>query len=283
MNLQGITETNGACLDDFAKRFHRPRIGSLNQYYWLQNFHPNDATLPPFARGELNRELQWARKRKSSHAKVHDCIPTAFLCDAEYGPAREGMMVRDGESAYEVALNGMERKFLDGYRRKAKRRHVPNANLQNNPEKMSLCKLVDRTNATLPTVVKSMHLTWTDQSLPHGVFCSRWMASTEALTSQGYRLHPAVRRPYRQSSFDIALAGRKGYCLREAAGNAMHLSCVGLLWVHVGLNTRFTPPSSSPRCHALDRLCIVDSFGTTHTSTTSTLSALKQSLLCGSF
>ena len=225
----------GPSLGAFAPRFYRRPRGSLNQFFWLHHYDCMDSRLRDVSKGELNKELQWARRRRTSHAAITGQQHLSFLRPEEVG-SPDTISVRCESDPFELALNGMERGFLNGYRRKSLGNRVSAANLQNNPEKCCVAVLGDRAVSRLMTLPKSMHLVWTDASEQHGIPFSRWLGSSEALVAQGFRLHPEVQRPYLQSSFDVALAGRHHYISRQAAGNSIHTSCVGMHWLHVGLN-----------------------------------------------
>jgi hypothetical protein len=234
LNLRGLVCRPGPPLSVFAERFHRGRIGSMNQYFWLDHYAADDDRLKPLSKCELKQELQWARQRSTSHASVNNILSDASLAPDECGePQRKRR--RHDEPAFELALNGMERKFLNGYRRKSGG-SAKYCCLQSNPDKVCVQVTNDMSSCLLPCLVKSMHLSWTDAIERDGVAISRWLSASEALVAQGFRLHPAVARDYCQSSFDVHISGRNYYHLRETADNCMALCCIGLAWTHTAVN-----------------------------------------------
>ena len=168
-------------LSRFVPRFHRKRKGSMDQYYWIHHYDHDDPKLRPLIRGELQKELQWARARPTSWATQNRCTSSTTMRHEEFGVAAH---YRD-PSPFEMSLNQMELKFLAGYRAKNAAANAAKldqgdplgtCNLQNNPEKRNICNMgvsATRSNRPMHTMVKSMHLQWVDRSPAHGGVAKR--------------------------------------------------------------------------------------------------------------
>ena len=105
-------------------------------------------------------------------------------------------------------------------------------------------------------LIKNCGIMWTARTTP-----PRWLMGAEALSAQGFRTNPEHVNPPGdvQSAFDLPRNDRESRVVRQQAGNAMHVACVGITLLHTFLNVTFPKANGEAKVsHAvvsLDRFC----------------------------
>ena len=105
-------------------------------------------------------------------------------------------------------------------------------------------------------VIKNCGILWTARTTP-----PRWLMGAEALSAQGFRTHPEHVNPRGdvQSAFDLPRNGRESRIVRQQAGNAMHVACVGIALLHSFLNVTF--PKATGEAKVSQAVASLDRFG----------------------
>eukprot|EP00435_Cladocopium_sp_Y103_P024848 s1306_g6.t1 len=148
-------------------------------------------------------ELAWARKRPTSMAGHFDENPAL-------APGK-----------WECALNDMEYKFLDSYRRA-----WPGAAFQLNQCPTSGHGHHSSSEHRLFTLISNLGLIWSDH-------VGRWMLPTETLICQHFPVLPYFHRKEDELTvFHIKNDARHGRRVGAQVGNSMHVGIMSLLQLH---------------------------------------------------
>ena len=148
-------------------------------------------------------ELEWARNRPTSMAKLYETNPD------------------DSKGKWECALNEMETRFLGEYRRA-----WPNAAFQLNQDPASGHGHKASSDFRLFTLISNLGLIWSDH-------VNRWILPTEALVCQHFPVLPYFHKKDDELTvFHIQNEHRSGRHVGAQVGNSMHVGIMSLLQLH---------------------------------------------------
>ena len=194
-------------LSNFNKRVSRACRSTWHAFFWLHKYNASSAGVVPH---ELDSDLRWAASRKTV-------------------PCARGAV--DESNKFLNALTEMELDHLQKYKsRWPANQHV----FQLNQDGISRPQLSHGDH--MMTLIRNMGICYTE-----GVSPPRWLAGAEALCLMGFRVAPFCAVPYIQCAFQMQRAERTSRSCRQQAGNAMHVSCVGVALAHSVCNIVMTP------------------------------------------
>ena len=234
-------------LSRFQQRFRRAAKGTMYQFLWIDRDDCGDYrnTVIP---NEISTELSWASSRPTSRARIHRLETAHMKSIQQLRPASSSSSapLYRSPSVWELCLNQLEAAFLGGFRdlAPASGKRCGMWSLQQNPHKV----VIRSCGETMGCMIKSMHFQWVERNPRAGLIEARWVQGSEALTAQGFRVRPMLRKSGapRQSSFNLEIRGRTGTKVREGVGNSMCVPCVGACWAHMFINISFIDEPDEP-------------------------------------